>query len=115
MSIAEFSEVLGKVATDLPPEDMAIALFNRNKALGSTILTEVIRSQITTISGYDAYLKLVKRTIEDLNDDDVIDAIIYFLDEYYPNLIIQISESEGESKLALEVLGGILQVVRSAD
>ncbi len=115
MSIAEFSEVLGQVAGRLPPEDEAISLFNRNKALGSEALTEVLRSQITTIPGHEAYLKLAKRTIGDLNDKDVMDAIIYFFDEYYPNLIIQISENEAETKLALEVLGGVLQVVRSAD
>lgn len=115
MSISELSEILGKVAPNLPPEDMARALFDRNKPMGSDALTEVLKSKITGIPGSEAYLKLIKRTIVDLNDKEVIDAIIYFLDEYYPKLIGLISESEEETQLTLKVLEGLLQVVRGAN
>lgn len=115
MSLPEFAEILGKIAGSLPPEDMAKAIFDRNKGMGSPVLLEVLKSKMTGIPGSGPYLKLVKSTISDLNDKDVIDDIIYFFDEYYPGLVNQISESPEETRLTLEVLEGLLKVVRDAN
>lgn len=115
MSVQALSELLGNITSTLPEEEFALALWNRNYPMGSEVLLDIISSKIKSIPGSNAYLRLTAETIRDLNDKDVIDALIYFLDEYYPSLIAQISEDDAQSDLALVVIKGMIQVVRDAD
>lgn len=118
MSREEFEAIVAQVADYLPPEEVAVATWNRLKIMDP----DAVVSGLHRTKSYKTHFRIIKpiiaRSISDIPDMQLGKDIIALIDTYYPAVMKDIAESDENGNnvpgnMLADVIRRIILEVRS--
>ena len=104
-------ELLAATASFLPNETEARNTIEKFSMLDAPAVIK----RITKSSEFGAILPQLELAFEGLGTKTISDHVIFFLDMYYPNVLLEIAADEKRAQLFEDIITGGIEVVKNGN
>lgn len=108
MSVHELVELFNQCSSFLPSA-IDVDEFYRDALV---VEPSVTVAKIKGVPGFDQYAPIIRSVISDMSDDEVYEALIAYLEIYYPIMIDDIWPDDAKIKLLSQILLPVITGIR---
>jgi hypothetical protein len=94
MSREEFEALVTSVADYFPPEDVAMASWNKYKIRDADAVVKALKKHKMFKQHYLIVRPIISRVVSDISDAQLGKDLIAIVDTYYPSIIAEIVDSD---------------------